>query len=412
MNAVVSVPGSKSYTQRALLIATLARGESYLRNALIAEDTRLLIDALRTLGTVIVTMGDDIIVTGTSGRFTKTAATIYLGNNGTALRFLTSLASLGGGPVKLDGSARLRQRPIKPLIEALNILGITSQYTGESGYPPVTIRGGSMHGGKVIFTDAQSSQYVSSILITAPYARGVVEIELRGKTSSLPYISMTVSAMNQFGVRVTQNDENTYRITTPQRYTGRRYLIEGDISSASYFFCAAAICKGKIRVVNLNPSSVQGDMGFLDIIEKLGCHITKGEDWIEVVGDTLHRGELEFDMADMPDMVPTLAVVAAFRKGRTAIKNVAHLRLKESNRIRALINELRRIGIDAGELPDGIIIDGGTPHGAEVETYDDHRIAMSFAIAGLATEGIKIKNKLCVTKSFPGFWNELKKLYQ
>ncbi|MBW2651004.1 MAG: 3-phosphoshikimate 1-carboxyvinyltransferase [Deltaproteobacteria bacterium] len=412
LGATVSIPGSKSYTQRALIIASLAEGRSFLRNSLISEDTKYLMDALRSLGADILVADKDIIVTGTGGNIKTPGKKLYLGNNGTALRFLTAVVSLGRGKFTLDGSDRLRERPIKPLLDALKILGVDCRGMDKSGYPPVTVQGTGITGGKVTFTDIESSQYISSILITAPYASKNVEIELRGTTPSMPYIDMTVGAMNHFGVEVTKRGKNEYTVKAPQKHTGQRYLVESDVSSASYFFLAAALCEGRVRVLNVNPNTLQGDIGFLEMLEKIGCHVVRGIDWVEVAGRKLNKGDYRFDMADMPDMVPTLAVLSAFRPGQTVINNISHLRLKESNRIEALVNELNRTGIDAKELEDGLVITGGTPHGAEIETYDDHRIAMSFAIAGLATEGIKIKNKKCVNKSFPEFWDVLDQLYR
>jgi len=412
LDATVSIPGSKSYTQRALIIASLAEGRSFLRNSLISEDTKYLMGALRSLGADILVAHKDIIVTGTDGNMKNPGKKLYLGNNGTALRFLTTVVSLGTGKFTLDGSDRLRERPIKPLLDALKILGVDCQGMDKSGYPPVTVKGPGITGGKVTFTDTESSQYISSILITAPYARRDVKIELRGTTSSTPYIDMTEGVMNHFGVEVTKSGKNEHTVKAHQKYTGKRYLIESDVSSASYFFLAAALCEGRVKVLNINANTLQGDIGFLEILEKLGCHVVRKTNWAEVTGRKLNRGDYRFDMSDMPDMVPTLAVLSAFRAGQTIISNVSHLRLKESDRIEALANELNRTGIDTKELKDGLVINGGMPHGAEIETYDDHRIAMSFAMAGLATEGIKIKNQKCVNKSFPEFWDVLDKLYK
>ena len=409
LNASVTVPGSKSYTQRALVIASLAGGKSFLRNALLSEDTKYLINALRSLGADILMAKNDIILTGTDGRIEDPGKTIHLGNNGTALRFLTTLVSLGSGHVTLDGSSRLRERPVKPLLDALETLGVVSQCV--NGYPPVTVQGGGLRGGRVVFTDAESSQYISSVLISAPYSQRDVELELRGKTFSMPYIDMTIDVMRHFGVEVEKRGQNEFKVNAQQGYTGRKYLIEGDVSSASYFFVAAALTGGKIKVVNINPETRQGDIAFLRIIESLGCRVSRCEDFVEVTGKGLNRGDYEFDMSDMPDMVPSLAILAAFREGVTVIKNVSHLRLKESNRLEALVNELNKTGIDAKESADGLIIRGGVPRGAEIETYNDHRIAMSFAVAGLVVPGIKIKDKKCVKKSFPAFWGEFKKLY-
>jgi 3-phosphoshikimate 1-carboxyvinyltransferase len=411
LDAAVRVPGSKSYTQRALVIASLAEGRSLLRHALISEDTNLLMDALRSLGADISVTGTNITVTGTAGKIQGPREKLNLGNNGTALRFLTTLAAFAGGEVTLDGSDRLRQRPLEPLLDALQGLGVTCHSIGKDGYPPVVIKGEGLRGGRAVFTDTRSSQYISSLLIGAPYAKKDVTVELRGETASLPYIDMTVATMRHFGVEVIEEKEGGYRIHTPQRYAGREYLIEGDVSSASSLFLAAALCRGRVRVEDINPDTLQGDIGLLDIMEQLDCGVLRGTGWVEVTGNVLRGGDFRFDMGKMPDMVPTLAVLSAFRPGRTVIAGVAHLRLKESDRIKALVTELNRIGINAAEREDGLVIIGGTPHGARIETYNDHRIAMSFAVAGLAAEGMEITGEACVGKSFPGFWNEMERLY-
>lgn len=410
LQATVKVPGSKSYTQRGLVIAALAEGKSFLQNALISEDTRYLMEALRSLGTGILISGEDLIVTGTGGCIGNQHRDIFLGNNGTALRFLTSLVALGRGEYVLTGDSRLCERPVKPLLEALKALGVSAHSGKGDGYPPVVIEANGIRGGSVTLIDVESSQYVSSLLISAPYSEGDVSIQLKGRTVSLPYVDLTIEVMELFGVEVTGREKGNYYVKCGQRYVGQRYRVEGDVSSASYFFLAAALCGGRVRVLNINPHSQQGDMKFLRIMEDLGCSVLWGDMWVEVSGGKLRGGEYVADMADMPDMVPTMAVLSAFRPGRTVITNVSHLRLKESNRIAAPVNELRRMGIVAEETDDGLIITGGKPHGAEIETYNDHRIAMSFAVAGLAIPRIRIKNSACVNKSFPGFWDELKKL--
>ena len=409
LHATIEVPGSKSYTQRALVVACLAEGRSNLSNALVSEDIRYIVEALRFLGAEIIISGTDVAITGTGGNIHNPGRVILLGNNGTALRFLTTLAALGKGEYILDGKSGLRKRPLDPLLSALKILGVESESRG--GYPPVKIDAKGLRGGRAVFADVESSQYISSLLIGAPYATGDIEIVLTGRTVSAPYIDMTVDVMESFGAEVIMKQINSFKIRSGRHYTGRRYIIEGDASSASYFFLAAALCRGRVKVVNINPASLQGDINILGIMEMLGCSVVRGDAWVEVTGGPLRAGDVVFDMGNMPDMVPTLAVLAAFRQGQSIITNVSHLRIKESDRIAALVNELRRIGIAAKETADGLIVAGGKPHGACIETYDDHRIAMSFAIAGLAIPGIRIGDRNCVGKSFPGFWDELTRFY-
>jgi 3-phosphoshikimate 1-carboxyvinyltransferase len=412
LEATVTMPGSKSYTQRALVLAALAEGKSVLRNPLVAEDTSHLIAALRLLGTDILSRNGDLFVTGTGGRLANPGREIYLGNNGTAMRILTGLVSIGRGTFTLTGDQRLRERPIEPLLAALRSLGIDARSLDREGYPPVVIRTSGLQGGKVTLRDIESSQYISALLLCAPYGTGDTLIELEGRVPSLPYVDMTIEAMTQFGVDVQRDTAHCYLVKSGQRYRGIRYWIEGDASSASYFFLAAAICQGKVSVENINPRSLQGDIGFLSLLETLGCSVIWEKNRVELAGRELHGGDRVFDLGDMPDMVPTLAVLAALRPGRTVIENVAHLRLKESDRLSALATELGKTGIPVEERKDGLIITGGQPHGAEIETYNDHRIAMSFAVLGLAVPGMSIRNPACVSKSFPGFWGELEKLYR
>jgi 3-phosphoshikimate 1-carboxyvinyltransferase len=412
VNAELRVPGSKSYSQRALVIASLAEGKSILRNTLVSEDTHHLVEALRLLGAGIVASDRDMIVTGTGGRIGNPDTELFLGNNGTAMRFLVGVAALATGDVTLTGDPRLCERPLQPLLEAIGGLGVPSTCRRAGGFPPVTVHGGSLRGGRVLFRDIESSQYVSSILIAAPYAAGDVEVQISGSSVSRPYVEMTLATMNAFGVTVEKRSENLFAVTGGHRYRGCRYLVEGDLSSASYFFLAAALCGGTVRVTNTSFRTHQGDVQLLRYLKELGCGVEAADHWIAVSGGKLSDGDFSVSMEDLPDMVPTMAVLAALRPGRTIIRNVAHLRIKESNRLEALVRELAKTGIRAEETGDGLVITGGKPQGAEIETYNDHRIAMSFAVLGLRAPGMRIRNPGCVGKSFPGFWDELEKLYQ
>ena len=411
LDATVRIPGSKSYTQRAMVIASLAEGESLLRGALLSEDTRLLAEALRDLGAGVRTEGSDMIICGNGGKPVRPPREIRLGNNGTAIRLLAGAVSLGEGPFVLTGDRRLRERPLKPLLSALTALGIEARTEGERGYPPVTILGGGLRGGEVVLRNIESSQFVSALLIAAPFAAGDITIVLQGRVPSLPYVALTVETMEAFGAAVLSDGAERYSVKSGQRYTGREYRIEGDVSSASYFLLAAALLKGRIRVENIKPRTAQGDIAFLTILERLGNTILRGEHHVEVRGGELPAGEMDFDLGEVPDIVPTLAVLCALRPGRSVIRNVAHLRLKESDRLAALAIELRKTGITVEELADGLVIHGGRPRGARIETYNDHRIAMGFAVLGLAVPGMEIEGESCVGKSFPGFWKTLASLY-
>ncbi len=405
----VEVPGSKSLTQRALITAALAQGESLIRHPLVAEDTGHLMAGLRKLGARIEPVAEGFAVTGTGGAIANPGNEIFLGYNGTALRFLTALVCLGRGRYVLTGEERLCQRPVGPLVSALQDMSVA--ISCRNNCPPVEVTANGLKGGRITLTDIESSQYVSALLLCGPYTAKGIELTLEGNIVSTPYIDLTIDVMNDFGARIIQTGHRHYMVSTQNIYTGRDYYVEGDASSASYFFLAAAITKKPIRVYGIKKNSAQGDIHLLDILEKLGCRIASGETWVEVSPtQELAPGDMIFDMGDMPDMVPTVGVLAAFRKGRTMITNVAHLRIKESNRLAAMVAELNRIGIAASELPDGLVIEGGQPHGADISTYNDHRIAMSFAVAGLVMPGIEIADKKCVDKSFPGFWQELKKI--
>lgn len=410
IRAAIQAPGSKSYTQRTLILAALARGESTLENALDAEDTAHLIAALRSLGAGIRREREKLIVTGTDGAVTPPDRAIFLGNNGTAMRLLTGVVTLGTGTFTLTGDRRLCERPLGPLLMALKTLGCDSETAGNRGFPPVTIRGRGRAGGRVVLKDLDSSQYVSSLLISAPYASSDTTLVLEGRIPSLPYVEVTLEAMRQFGVTVRRDEPHTFVIPHGRRYAGRRIRVEGDVSSASYFFLAAALTGGTVRVGDINPRTRQGDIGLLRILEELGCTVRREENAVAVTGGILAPGDRTFDLGAMPDMVPTLAILAALRPGRTAITGASHLRVKESDRLAALAAELRKTGIAAAETADGLVITGGQPRGAEIETYDDHRIAMSFAVLGLAAPGMVIRNERCVGKSFPRFWETLEGL--
>ena len=408
-DGVVTIPGSKSYTHRALVLSSLADGESLLVHALRCEDTERTVEGLLRFGVEIFWESDDVRVLGTGGKFRASEERIEVGNSGTSMRFLTALAALKKGITQLDGNERMRKRPIGGLLNGLRELGVRAYSQKGNDFPPVIVESGGLKGGTARIKGEESSQFLSGLLMVTPYAQSDVIVEVIGSLASKPYVDLTLDVMCAFGVKIGKQEDGSFSIKAEQRYLPRKYRIEGDASNASYFFSAAAVCKGRVEVNNLNPASIQGDIHFLDILESMGCRVTRGKDRVEVQGGELHG--IEIDMNEMPDLVPTLAVTAAFAHGKTVIKNVGHLRLKESDRIYALAMELTKMGIRVDEKKDGLEIEGGKPHGAEIETYDDHRMAMGFAIAGLAVPGIRIKGERCVDKSFPGFWETLQKLY-
>ena len=405
---MVRVPGSKSLTQRALVTAALASGVSTIRNPLVSEDTSYLADGLQALGADILRSEDKFVVTGTGGILQRADREIYLGNNGTALRFLTAVATLGSGTYRLTGSKRLCERPVGLLVEALASMGVDIRCRGNC--PPVEIFANGLKGGDIALSDIESSQYVSALLLCGPYTAGGIDLRLQGSVVSAPYIDLTLKVMEHFGAKVLRPGARRYQVGTQNLYAARDYAVEGDASSASYFYLAAALTGKKIRVSGLSRHSAQGDVRLLDLFEKLGCRIEGGHDWVDVSGGRLVEGDRTFNLGDMPDMVPTVGVLSAFRRGRTKLSHVAHLRIKESNRLAAMVSELNRTGIVARELPDGLEVEGGIMKPALIETYNDHRIAMSFAMASLVVPGMDIDDRGCVDKSFPGFWRELEKL--
>ena len=411
VNVTIEVPGSKSITQRALIAAALAEGDSILLGPLASDDTAFTAMALRAMGIEVESQGNEWRVKGGGGRITTPAKEIYLGNNGTATRFLTSVASLGNGVFTITGEKRMEERPIAPLMSALAGWGVDIKSMKGTGCPPLEIRANGIDGGKTLLPEGKSSQYLSSLLLVAPYARQKAELEVVGTLPSKPYVTMTMAVMDSFGIKVKASDSlNRFEIDQGC-YQSRDYPIEGDASGASYFFVAAAITGGTVTVANVPRESLQGDTALVGMLEKMGCRIDYDKG-ITVTGPRDLKG-IEVDMGDCPDVAPTLAVAAAMARGRTVIRNVAHLRIKECDRLHAMATELSKLGVRLEEGPDELMIDGVGPeglHGADIDTYDDHRIAMCFGVAGLVVPGIRIQNEGCVAKSFPDFWKRFAKI--
>lgn len=401
----LEVPGSKSLTQRALIAAALAEGESRLNGALESEDTEYSSNALIQMG-VEIQKESEWVIHGKGGRIGATDDPVYLGNNGTATRFLTSVASLGNSTFTIDGDSRMYERPIGPLMQALKGWGVDISSSRGTDCPPLLISGNGLAGGKTVLPEGKSSQYLSSLLLVAPYARQPAFLRVEGEVLSKPYVAMTLAVMADFGIFV-ENSPDFSSFSIPQGcYRAREYQIEGDASNASYFWAAAAVTGGKVTVTNVPVPSLQGDAMLVPLLGRMGCEVTQSGGGITLQGADRLEG-ITVDMGDMPDVVPTLAVVAAFAEGKTLIKNIAHLRIKECDRLTAVVTELRKIGANVEEQEDAMIIhgEGGAGlKGAVIETYEDHRMAMSMAVAGLRVPGVQITGEKCVAKSFPDFW--------
>jgi len=399
-------PPSKSYTHRALIAAALARGKSTLFRPLESEDTRLTAGALRSLGVVIEEQNHKMVVTGCDRKLSdRRPTTLELDNSGTSLRLLTTLALLCHHPVVLTGSARMQGRPIGPLAEALPAIGGSIEFLKKPGYPPIRVSG-KLLGGSVVIDGSVSSQFISSILMAAPFAEREVEVVLPASPTSASYLDITLDVMGAFGAKVRRTGYERFVVSPADRYTGRRYTIEGDYSSASYYFAIAAACGGRVRVKNLVQDSVQGDRRFLDALQEMGCGVTYAKEFITVERTGELRG-ITFDMSTSPDTVQTLCAVAVMATTPTTITGIGHLKFKESDRINGTADKLRSLGcgVDVGE--DSLIIRPAPLHGGTIDPENDHRTAMSFAVLGLAIGEVTITNAECVSKSFPGFWEKL-----
>jgi 3-phosphoshikimate 1-carboxyvinyltransferase len=408
--ACIRPPGSKSITNRALICAALAEGPSLLRGSLDSEDTRVMVAALQQLGVPVRvdTNRCELAVHGCGGQFPATAADLFLANSGTSIRFLTALATLGHGRYRLDGVPRMRQRPIGDLLAALRQLGAKVDSESDNECPPVIVLADGLPGGRAAIRGDISSQFLSGLLLASPYAQAGVELLVDGPLVSQPYVRMTLAVMESFGVAV--QDEGLTRFTIPpgHPYRGCQYAIEPDASAASYFWGAAAITGGRITVEGLSRDALQGDVGFCDCLQAMGCQVEYASDRITVCGGSL-RG-IEVDMNAISDTVQTLAAVALFAQGPTTITGVAHNRLKETDRIADLARELRKLGAAVDERPDGLRIMPGPLRGATIETYNDHRMAMSLALVGLRVPGVVIGNPQCTEKTYPGFFADLQAL--
>jgi len=403
---VVTIPGSKSITHRALIAGGLAAGKTVLRNDLRCEDTRHTAHILEAIGVKMERNGDHLVMEGIGENalnqpFEKA---LYLGNSGTSFRLLLPVLALVKGRFLMTGTPRMRERPMGPLVDALQKLGAKVFCTNHNGLPPVHIASDGIPGGAVMLPGDASSQFLSALLLSGPYARKDVDITVKGDLVSKPYVDVTIDVMAAFGVRIKRQGYASFSVSAGQQYQPRDYTVQGDVSSASYFWAGAAITGRTVTTQNIHPQGRQGDIRLLEVLEAMGCVVNRDSDRVSVSGGPLTG--VDVDMGAMPDMVPTLAAVALFAEGKTTIRNVGHLRFKESDRLNAVTVEWRKLGARVEEFEDSLVVHGGQRlSGAKVDPHDDHRLAMSLAVVGLKVPGVRIQNPACVNKSFPQFWD-------
>ena len=407
IEAQIEIPGSKSYTNRALIIAAIAGG-GRIEKPLWSDDTEAMLRCLEVLG--VRTRRDALGIEILQSFSTKKDETYELDADisGTTLRFLLPIICVIPGTKLLFGKEGLNKRPIQDLVEGLRQIDARIEYVEKDGFPPLRVTSEGLQSAVIRMSGAVSSQYFSALLMMAPMIEGGLIIEVLGEQISKPYIDMTIDSMRQFGIPVVNENYKRYVVAGGEPYEKKAYTVEGDVSSASYFAAIAALTKSKITLTNMNPESKQADMGFFKILEQMGTLITYGKNGIVVEG----RGvkPLEVDMENCPDQAQTLAVLAAFAEGTTKITGVRSLRVKETERVKAVEQELSKMGIKTESTDDSLTIYGGRPHGAAIETYGDHRMAMSFAVAGSVLSGMEIHNPEVVGKTFPGFWDKLQLL--
>ena len=402
-DVTVEAPPSKAHTLRALIIGSLAEGGSTIYNPLLGRDQLNVIECLKRLGVGIENQEDRIVVQGMGGRYVPKCDELNIGQSGVGMNFLSSAACLSDKPVVLTGDRRMTERPIREVISGLQQLGCKIEYLGKEGFPPVRIHGGGIQGGIANIKGSECSQYFSSIVISSPYAENKVTLNCIDDMTEKPYFDISLQMMAEFGVEARNENYRKIEIPNDRKYTGREITIEGDYSSASYFFLAGAICKAKVSVRGLRHDTKQGDKAFLTLMEKMGCEVSQEDNGFCIRGCELRA--IEQDMSDLPDMVPSVAVAAAFAKGTSRFTNIGHLRHKECDRLAVMASELNKMGCSAECDETSLIIRGGAKmHGARIDPHDDHRIAMSFAVAGLVTGRQIIENEMCAAKSFPDFW--------
>ena len=389
------------------MLAALASGRSSIDGALFSDDTLHMATSLSALGIAIDSdeTKERFEVVGCGGKLGVSRASVFVGNSGTTARFLTPVMALGTGVYELEGDEAMSKRPIQPLLDALVGLGVKATSVRGNGCPPVRVESAGLDGGAVRMPGGISSQYFSALLMVAPCTRRGLVLEVEGDLVSKPYIEVTAQAMEAFGVTF-RNDAFAKFTVLPSAYRATTYVVEPDASAASYFFAAAAVTRGRVIVPGLGARSLQGDLGFVRLLERMGCQVRQTDTQTEVIGPEKLVG-IEADMSNLSDTAQTLAAIAPFADSPTRVTGIGFIRRKETNRVAAVVTELRRLGIRADEEDDGFVVYPGTPRPADIETYEDHRMAMSFSIAGLVAPGIRIRNPSCVSKTFPRFFEVL-----
>ncbi len=406
ISGCIKAPASKSYSHRAFIAAALAEGESVLRDPLYSEDTLATLEACEALGALFQRYPDKCIVQGTAGYIRTPENIVDVKNSGTSVRILSSIAAIAprANYTIFTGDESLRKRPMQDLIDALENLGVDIVSSQSNGTPPIIVKGG-FDGGETDINGSVSSQFISSIIMAAPYSRNPVTLNVRGTFVSKPYVNMTLSVISKFGIEFEYDTTNVPEYSSyyiePQKYECADYTIEGDYSSASYMIAAASMLPSKITIKNLYEDSMQGDKIIIDIVEKMGAKVTRDKSSVTIESD----GNLEafdIDLSNAPDLLPTVAVLMATANGESRITGVEHARFKETDRVHNCAVELENVGLNVEELRDGLII-RGTPEGGFVDSHMDHRMVMAFYVLGLKIGDVKIKDASCYDVSFPNF---------
>jgi len=421
-SGTVRLPGSKSISNRVLLLAALAEGETTITNLLDSDDTRVMLAALEKLGVKLQRDGDTCVVAGTRGAFTAKTADLFLGNAGTAVRPLTAALAVNGGNYRVHGVPRMHERPIGDLVDGLRQIGAQIDYEENEGYPPLRIRAAPIKvDGPIRVRGDVSSQFLTALLMTLPLVRtdsGVTVIEVDGELISKPYIEITIKLMARFGIEVKRDEWHRFTVPAGVRYQSPgRIMVEGDASTASYFLAAGVLGGGPLRVEGVGRASIQGDVGFADALNRMGANVLMGEDWIEVRGVGRDDGKLEpidMDFNLIPDAAMTIAVAALFADGATTLRNIASWRVKETDRLAAMATELRKVGATVTEGEDHLVVVPPaklTPN-AVIDTYDDHRMAMCFSLVSLGGVPVRINDPKCVAKTFPDYFERFIALAQ